>query len=52
MNYLKDMNNIPIEIIFKYILFINIFEIEKNKKEEKRKIYKFLSNNAENNKNE
>jgi hypothetical protein len=45
INYLNDMNNIPIEIIFKIIIFINIFENENNKNEIKGKIIRYLNNN-------
>ena len=43
--YLDEMKEIPFEIIFKCILFINIFETENIQKEAKEKLYKFLNNN-------
>ena len=40
---INEMKNMPIEMIFKYILFINMFENEKMKI--KDKLYKLLNNN-------
>ena len=45
INNLDKMQNIPIEMIFKFILFINIFAIEKIKRKTKEKLYKFLDDN-------
>ena len=50
MIYLNDMDNLPIEIMFKFILFINIFEIKNNKNELKRKIAKCLNKKTKDNK--